>query len=145
MSPTADELISTLRSRGYRITAARRAVCAVVADAGGEHLTSAEVHERARGHHGSDLDRSTVYRTLEMLEEAGLIRHGHLGHGPAVYHLGQEASHQHLVCSNCGRTIAMAGRDLQETVGLIRQRTGFDVDVDHFALVGTCDQCHTGT
>lgn len=141
VTTTADDLISGLRTKGHRITAARRAVCRVVADAGADHLTAADVHERVlRG--GTSLDQSTVYRTLEALEEAGLVRHGHLGHGPAVYHLSDEAPHQHLVCSNCGRTIAIDGRQMSAITADIEQWTGFAVDVDHFALAGLCVDCN---
>lgn len=140
MSVAADDLIAALRAEGLRITAARRAVCEVVADSGTQHLTAADVHERVR-RAGSSLDISTVYRTLETLEEAGLVRHGHLGHGPAVYHLEEEASHQHLVCSGCGSTVVLSGSDLASTISLIADRTGFVVDVDHFALAGLCADC----
>ena len=50
-----------------------------------------------------DVDTSTVYRTLGLFEELGIVEHAHLGHGPAVYHLGQ--THQHLVCEVCGTVI----------------------------------------
>jgi Fur family ferric uptake transcriptional regulator len=136
----ADELIAGLRSNGHRITGARRAVCRVVAEAGSEHLTAADVHARVL-REGTQVDQSTVYRTLEALEEAGLVRHGHLGHGPAVYHLSEEASHQHLVCSNCGRTVTIDGRQMSAITADIEDSTGFVVDVDHFALAGLCSDC----
>lgn len=143
MVTTADDLIAGLRTNGHRITAARRAVCRVVAAAGSQHLTATDVHERVLLD-GTQVDQSTVYRTLEALEEAGLVRHGHLGHGPAVYHLSEEASHQHLVCSNCGRTVVIDGQQMSAITADIADWTGFVVDVDHFALAGLCSDCSRG-
>lgn len=115
-------------------------MCGVVAAAGSAHLTAADVHQRVL-REGTRVDQSTVYRTLEALEEAGLVRHGHLGHGPAVYHLSDEAPHQHLVCSNCGRTVAIDGVQMSAITETVEEWTGFAVDVDHFALAGLCAAC----
>lgn len=141
VATTADDLIAGLRNNGHRITAARRAVCRVVADAGSDHLTAGDVHGLVL-RNGTQLDQSTVYRTLEALEEAGLVRHGHLGHGSAVYHLSDEASHQHLVCSNCGRTVAIDALQMSAITADVEDWTGFVVDVDHFALAGLCSDCN---
>ena len=56
------------------------------------------MRETARG-----VNISTVYRTLELLEELGMVTHTHLGHGAPRYHLAAEAKHVHLVCANCGQ------------------------------------------
>ena len=138
---TAESLTEALRARGLRITEPRRAVCAVVASSRGEHLNAADVFERARHELGADIDRSTVYRTLEALEAAGLVRHGHIGHGPTVYHLAAEAPHQHLVCRNCGTTTSILGSDLEELLARIEALTGFRADLEHFSLSGRCARC----
>ena len=91
---------------------------------------------------GSDLDLSTVYRTLEALEEAGAVRHAHLGEA-AVYHLAEEQPHQHLVCRICGSTTALPASELTGFLASVADSTGFVADVEHFALSGVCSRCIT--
>jgi Fur family ferric uptake transcriptional regulator len=138
---TADKLISALSEDGYRITNARRAVCEVVAAAHDEHLTASDIYDRARAQAGTRLDRSTVYRTLEALEDSGLLTHSHLGHGPSVYHLAEDGGHQHLICLQCGKTMTLPWDDTRRLVASVARSTGFVLDASHFALSGLCAEC----
>lgn len=140
MHITADQLIDTLRNEGLRITEARRAVCTVIAESHADHLDAATVYDRARNELGAQIDRSTVYRTLDVLEAAGVIRHAHVGDA-AVYHLEEEQRHQHLVCDSCGATVSVPADELVEFAETIRKRTGFQPDVEHFAVSGLCESC----
>ncbi len=137
----ADELVTALSARGYRITNARRAVCEVIATAHDDHLSAADVYDRARAKSGARLDRSTVYRTLEALEGSGLLVHSHMGHGPSVYHLAEDAGHQHLICRRCGLTVTLPPAETARLVESITAATGFVADVNHFALSGLCASC----
>ncbi len=139
MHVSTGSLVAALRAAGYRITQARRSVCAVLAAAHDEHLTADAILERLPEDLG--LDRSTVYRTLDTLEAAGLVRHGHIGHGPTVYHLADEVPHQHLVCLRCGRTAAIPETELAELLDRVVLLTGFAPDVAHFAMGGLCARC----
>jgi Fur family transcriptional regulator, ferric uptake regulator len=141
MHITADKLIDALSVRGYRITNARRAVCEVVAAAHDEHLSAADIYDRARAKSGARLDRSTVYRTLEALEDSGLLAHSHMGHGPSVYHLAEDAGHQHLICRQCGATITLPQSESERLARSITVATGFVADLNHFALSGLCADC----
>jgi Fur family ferric uptake transcriptional regulator len=138
---TADTLIDALSGEGYRITNARRAVCEVVAASHDEHLTAADIYDRARAQTGTRLDRSTVYRTLEALEDARLLAHSHLGHGPSVYHLTEDSGHQHLICLSCGKTLTLPDDETRRLVSSIAVSTGFVLDANHFALSGMCAEC----
>jgi Fur family ferric uptake transcriptional regulator len=138
---TANELVGVLARRGYRITNARRAVCEVVATSHDEHLSASDIYDRARETTGTRLDRSTVYRTLEALEEAGLLAHSHLGHGPSVYHLAEDAGHQHLICRRCGSTTTLPQAEADLVARSITDSTGFVADLNHFALSGLCAEC----
>ena len=141
MHVTAEDLTSALRSAGLRITVPRMAVCEVVAAHHDMHLSAATVLERARDEFSVEIDRATVYRTLEALEEVGVLRHAHLGHGPAVYHLAEERPHQHLVCARCGATTTIPADELTAFLATIEERTGFIPDIEHFAMSGTCRAC----
>jgi len=134
---SADELVAALRSAGLRATAPRRAVCRVVAESHGEHLTASVITDRLRG----AADQSTVYRTLDALEVAGVLTHTHLGHGPSVYHLAGDPPHQHLVCERCGTAVEVGAADLERAVAAITARSGFVLDPGHFALSGLCARC----
>ncbi len=140
----ADTLLEVLRADGLRITRARTAICDVLADGHREHLDAGAIRDRVIERGGPTVDQSTVYRTLEALENAGVLAHSHLGHGPAVYHLAEDADHQHFVCSHCGRTVAVGADKLAEWTAQIEDHTGFIVEPSHFALSGICADCADG-
>ena len=143
MHMSSDDLVDALRSQGLRITAPRRAVCAAVAARHGQHLTAAGVLEALRADQNTKVKQSTVYRTLDALEDSGLLVHSHLGHGPAVYHLAAEAHHQHIVCSECGATASIPAEQLNSWIATLQSTTGFEVDPTHFAITGLCPDCAT--
>lgn len=144
MHVTADDLVAALRREGLRVTRPRRAVCAVLASSHGEHLSAPGIYERTRTTAGSEVDESTVYRTLETLEKAGLVTHTHVPSGASVYHLADEPPHQHLVCSVCGTTVSLPESDLEGFVDQVRAQTGFELDPVHVALTGICGDCAAG-
>jgi Fur family ferric uptake transcriptional regulator len=129
---------SDLRQRGYRLTPQRQLVLEAVGAL--EHATPegilAEVRRTASG-----VNISTVYRTLELLEELGLVSHAHLGHGAPTYHLADRHDHMHLVCRDCD-SVTEAGVELAAPLreGL-RERFGFETDMKHFAIFGRCEDC----
>src|SRR5262249_5297297 len=92
MTQTWDD---ALRASGYRVTPHRQLVLEAVTRL--EHATPEEIFTDVR-HTARGINVSTVYRTLELLEQIGLVTHTHLGHGAPSYHLAAEAQHVHLVC-----------------------------------------------
>lgn len=127
-----------VRSRGLRLTPQRELVLAAVRALG--HATPDAVAEHVRRTHPS-INLSTVYRNLETLEKAGLIVHTHLGHGGATFHAADDAAHLHLVCGGCGE---VAESDLDAAASLVARLAedfGFQTDVRHFAIYGTCAAC----
>ena len=143
MHVSADDLVAALRAAGMRVTRPRRALCAVLADAHAAHLTAAELRRRAEEVLGASIDLSTVYRTLDALDQAGLLHHVHLGHGPSVAHLSGEDDHHHLVCEVCGATVDVPRHEVAELMATLERRYGYQVDSLHFALVGRCPR-HAG-
>jgi Fe2+ or Zn2+ uptake regulation protein len=134
---TAEALIGALRDAGMRITRARREVCAVLAEAPDGHLSAADIAARVQ----QPVDTSTVYRTLEALQQVGFLRHVHLGHGPGVYHVASVPVHHHLVCEWCGTVVDVPTRALREAVASVTEPQGFVADTTHFAIVGRCRDC----
>ncbi|RBQ21954.1 transcriptional repressor [Spongiactinospora rosea] len=127
-----------LRSRGYRVTPQRQLVLEAVKEL--EHATPEDicvrVRETARG-----VNISTVYRTLELLEELGMVTHTHLGHGAPTYHLAADADHVHLVCRGCGEVTEIRPELVQSLVTTLDTELGFDTDVRHLTVFGRCRTC----
>ena len=127
-----------LRRRGYRLTPQRQMVLEAVGELG--HGTPDEivaaVHQKASG-----VNISTVYRNLELLEEIGLVRHTHLGHGAPTYSVATDDDHVHLVCRDCGAVEEVPPGVLDAVVQTLERERGFSVDVGHFAVFGRCREC----
>ena len=127
-----------LRERGYRLTPQRQLVLEAVARLG--HATPDEIAADVR-RTAAGINLSTVYRTLELLERLGLVTHTHLSHGAPTYHAADDADHLHLVCRQCG---AIEEAEHAVVDGVLRRLAldhGFEADVAHFAIFGTCRQC----
>lgn len=127
-----------LRSRGYRLTPQRELVLRAVQDldhAGPEDILAA-VRRNAEG-----VNISTVYRTLDLLEELGLVSHTHLGHGAPAYHATTQADHVHLVCRGCRRVTEADPGVAAGLVGTLHERFAFATDVRHLTVFGTCRDC----
>jgi Fur family ferric uptake transcriptional regulator len=132
------DLHATLKAKGYRLTPQRQLVLDAVSGLG--HGTPdeicAEVQRTAPG-----VNLSTVYRTLELLEELGLVTHAHLSHGAPTYHGVGDDEHVHLVCRICGTISEVPQETLRALADTLAQQHGFEVDIGHVALFGVCEQC----
>jgi len=136
--PPSVSLAEELRARGLRLTAQRQLVLESVYRLG--HATPDQVHaEVARTAAGVNI--TTVYRTLELLEELGLVTHAHLSHGAPTYHAVGEQQHVHLVCRECGGLSEMPLDLLAPVAETVRRERNFRVDVEHVALFGVCSDC----
>lgn len=128
-----------LRQRGLRWTPQRRRVIEVLAASSG-HVTGAEIVERCR-QLDPDTVPSTVYRTLDVLEELGLVRHGHGADGQEEYHVQPTTEHGHLYCAGCGRQWELADAEVAGFVSQVERARGFRLDLSHLTLVGRCPDC----
>jgi Fur family ferric uptake transcriptional regulator len=137
-SPSAQNWQSRLRARGYRLTPQRELVLRAVESLG--HATPDEVLGAVR-RQSSAVNISTVYRSLELLEELGLVRHAHLSDRAPTYHSTSTPDHVHLVCRSCGRVSEAAPEVVEATTDLLLRSHGFTVDVGHLTIFGTCATC----
>ncbi len=135
----AATILAQLRSEGSRLTAARKALVEALVQVDDHHVTAddlvAAVHLSAPAVH-----RSTVYRTLDALEHAGVVEHVHLGHGRAVYHLTDDR-HHHLVCDRCDAVVQVPEAVVSPLRDELARDYGFVVSGRHFALPGVCAAC----
>lgn len=115
-------------------------ISAIEDSAGGHHISAEEIYSQvvARYPH---INLSTIYRTLEMLEQLGLVAKTDLGEGRVGYHPAGSEHHHHLVCRDCGAII-----DLEESVvspieAVLLRDYGFAADLRHLAIFGRCKKC----
>ncbi len=127
------------RERGLRWTPQRRTLIEVLAHTRG-HVTGTALIEQCRAMDPTTIP-STVYRTLDLLEELGLVRHGHGASGREEYHVGPEAAHGHLYCAECGRSWEVTAEEGAALADGFRVAHGFEVDLSHVTIVGRCRSC----
>ena len=131
-APAAD-LADRLRARGLRVTSQREQVLATVRALG--HATPEQIHDAL-----ADVDLTTVYRTLELLEELGLVRHTHLGHGAPSYRPAEDV-HIHVVCHACGSVVDADPGLVDALAAQLLRDDGFVLDRSHFTVFGRCRAC----
>ena len=136
------ELRARLRGSGYRLTPQRELVLEAVDRLG--HATPDEVHAEVQ-RSSTAVNLSTVYRTLEVLEELGLVRHAHLSDRAPTYHSVSDHEHFHLVCRNCQRVVSVGPGEADGLVAALRERHGFVADVGHLTVFGWCEGCRPGS
>ena len=128
-----------LRARGLRWTPQRRTLIEVLSRTNG-HVTGAELVERCRELDPSTIP-STVYRTLDVLEELGVLSHSHGADGREEFHVLPDALHGHLHCIDCGTTWEIPAEEAAALVRALEVRRGFWVDVTHLSIAGRCAGC----
>ncbi|MBC3843556.1 transcriptional repressor [Streptacidiphilus sp. 4-A2] len=129
---------SDLRAKGYRLTPQRQLVLQAVGAL--EHATPDDILTEVR-RTANGVNISTVYRTLDLLEELDLVSHAHLGHGAPTYHLADHDQHLHLVCRDCERVTETDVALAAPFVESLRSVHGFETDMKHFAIFGRCADC----
>ncbi|CAI9410579.1 Fur family transcriptional regulator [Nocardioides sp. T2.26MG-1] len=134
----SEELAAKLREQGYRLTPQRQLVLRAVEKLG--HATPdevlAEVHAQS-----SAVNVSTIYRTLEVLEELGLVRHAHLSDRAPTYHSVTDHEHFHLVCRNCHKVVSVDPEVVAPLADRLMREQRFVIDVGHLAVFGRCTDC----
>jgi|SRR5918997_1674903 Fe2+ or Zn2+ uptake regulation protein len=128
-----------LKERGIRVTPQRAYIWRALVGSG-RHFTAEELREQVEGVLPG-LEVSTVYRTLEALNEAGLVLESRLPEGPRVFE-ANPSPHPHLVCENCGNIFHLETTDHRRMLeSLSREAAGFEVRKLHVFATGLCGDC----
>ncbi len=139
---SSENWLTKLRSQGYRLTDARRAVVETVAQSP-RALTPADVHDLAKEQYPA-LGLVTVYRTLEKLEELHLVQRVHQEQGCNAY-LAHAEGHKHLlICESCKKAVYFEGDDLDDFFGEVGKKHNFIVKEHWLQLFGICKDCQRG-
>lgn len=136
-----EAIVERMQESGYRLTKPRLAVLQVL-QSEGEHLSPAEILARGQAIYPA-LSRATVYRTLELLSELGLLRLIHPGEQRASVACVEMShhGHHHLLCVSCGCMIPFEECVVGELETLLTQRLGFEIRGHVLEFYGLCEEC----
>ena len=131
-----DRILEALEERGYRSTAPRRALAVAIGEQE-KHFTA----EGLRQQLPPKLGRATVYRTLKILVEAGVICRVLLEDGDLHYQLSHHGHHHHLLCVHCGSSQDLTGCDIEDVLLSTSARYGFELSGHWLEVYGRCREC----
>ena len=133
------QMSEALKKRGHRLTPQRQLILDALESLDG-HISAEAIYQQV-SRRFPQVNISTVYRTLELLEELGIVTHTHFDNGVTQYHLTEAGLHQHLVCRRCGSEQELEVEVVEPLARELLHRYGFAADLAHFAIVGTCQDC----
>jgi len=134
-----DQVRHRLHAQGLRWTPQRRILVDVLSRTSG-HVTGAELVERCRAIDPATTP-STVYRTLDVLEDLGYVSHHHGIDGREEFHVLPIEAHGHLHCRSCGGSWQIAPDEAAAIATLFDDRRSFAVDRSHVTITGRCATC----
>jgi Fur family ferric uptake transcriptional regulator len=129
-----------LHQRGYKVTPQRRIIITAI-EGSREHLTPAAIYEKVHRAHPS-IGLVTVYRTIEILAELGLICETHAGGSCHSYLMRRPTEHHHhLICSDCGKVVDFTDCNLDKLERRLAQETNFKINGHLLEFLGQCRRC----
>lgn len=132
-------LIAALRQQGHRMTFQREMIVEALAHSG-RHMTAEEVLDIVRQKTRA-VNIATIYRTLDLLVENGLVTRIDLGEGRVVYATVRHGPHIHLVCRRCGRVQEADAALLAPLADALGEQYHFACDTGHLTISGLCQDC----
>jgi Fur family ferric uptake transcriptional regulator len=134
------EILDALRADGGRVTTGRRGIVRALLSSPDHHVTAEDLAAAVQAAH-PEVHLSTVYRTLDALEERGVVDRVLLGSGRAVYHLtDHDHAHHHLLCGGCGAVVEVHDEDVEALRAAVRAAHGFELS-GRLVLPGRCRRC----
>jgi Fur family transcriptional regulator, ferric uptake regulator len=134
-----DEIIVSLRRSGYKVTPQRVAIIKTVI-ASNELLTPSALYEKVR-EADPEVGAVTVYRTLNILAELGLVCMVHTRENTHSYIARPHEHHDHLICSECGQVINFTRCNLDRLQDRLKSETGFTIQGHRLDFYGRCQEC----
>jgi Fur family ferric uptake transcriptional regulator len=126
-------------SGGQRRTRQRAAVEEILSDRH-DFRTAQQIHDDLR-HHGERIGLTTVYRTLQLMSDAGDLDAIRTNEGETAYRRCSTGHHHHLVCRSCGRTVEVSGPAVERWANAVAEQYGFREISHDLEIFGTCDTC----
>ena len=125
--------------QGWPLTNQRRLLLELLRDAEG-HIDAKELYRRASVRDES-ISPATVYRSLNLFKELGLVDEVRLGKIRCYYEIKESQEHQHLICQGCGKVIEFQNPYFQKLIKAVRREHGFNVTKAELYLEGYCPEC----
>ena len=135
----ATEIIDRLAQQGHRPTTPRQAIIKLVAPRT-DHFSAQEVWDEVRGRYRG-IGRATVFRTLDLLAELGVLNRIHTGDGCHRYTVCDTTHHHHLMCVECGNVTSLEATEVEQQIRRMAGEAGFELLTHHLELVGRCASC----
>lgn len=137
--PEESDIASLLRAAGQKVTPQRLLILTALRDSHG-HVTASQILEKVRTSYPY-VDASTVYRTLAAAKELRLVSETNLGSGDNLFEWISSDRHHHLICRVCNGVASLEDKYLDSLAEKLEKDLGFDADLEHIALFGTCGPC----
>ena len=134
-----NRLVRALQEGGHRLTRQRWTVLEVLEESR-EHLDAETLYDRAKAR-DPNISLATVYRTLALLRETGLVTEHRLGEDHAHFEAVQETPHYHFTCQECGDVVEFDAPEVSQVVDKLNEREGLKVTTAHLFLTGYCPNC----
>lgn len=138
-----ENLKESLKEKGYKLTPQRRAILNGIINSEGSHLTAEELYDLVKTD-CPEIGLATVYRTVQLLEEMGVVCKLDLDDGRSRYELCQEDDshqHHHLICNRCGKVLEVQGDLLDEIEESIEKKYKFTIENHSLKFYGICKDC----
>ncbi len=133
------ETAAALRGAGHKVTPQRMLILSSVRHTRG-HITASQILDEVR-HAYPYVDVSTVYRTLASAKELRLVSETNMGSGDTLFEWIGVNKHHHLICRVCGQVVSLDPGYLDVVATAVLADSGFQADLDHFAIFGICRGC----
>jgi len=131
--------IDTIRSHGRRLTRQRRLVLEILEESQ-DHLDAEMLYERAKAH-DPEIGLATIYRSLALLKEVGLVQEDQLGEDHGHFEATPSSPHHHFTCLQCGRVVEFESPQVMDMVHRLCDSENLQVTDVHLHLRGYCPQC----
>jgi len=133
------DIAQRLSERGYRLTPQRIMILSAIENSS-NHISAEEIYAQVVAKYPK-VNISTVYRTLELLKQLGLIYEINFGEGRIGYHPEGRGHHHHLICRKCGTVIDVSESVLFPIQAILLQALNFNAELKHLAIFGICENC----
>lgn len=135
------DLLNNLKKNRFRITESRKIICQILEKNIHFHFSVKELHKLVNSKSKSLIDKTTIYRTLDALEELGLLTHSHVPHKSAIYFINDKNQNVHLICEKCDKIIDLPNNSINSINSILKNETDFQAINNNFIFVGTCTKC----
>lgn len=132
-----------LKEKGYKLTPQRRSILDVILENEGKHMSAEEVFEAVKDI-CPEIGLATVYRTMQLFDEVGLVYKHNFNDGRSRYelsHQNKDHQHHHLICLNCNNVIEVEEDLLEQLEDEIEKKYDFEIKNHNVKFFGYCNKC----